>query len=196
MKSTAITELTMRAASDPVFRAVCQWFASRQRTRFEISARHLKARLEGENVANPRKTAESILRFLADLGLGTLELYPNGRLKGLGNIEYRLQSIGTVALRQSTELTAQVQKQKYQDINVVSAQESVHKVDFVGDEKKKSTVATKELPIREAKYPSFLTLIIEGKMVHIPGDLVTPDNIGEVISEFKHMYRRTKESDV
>lgn len=111
MKTTQETKFTKsivkaiadRAKSSDVFNAMCHVFALRERTRQQITVSSLTLKMEKEGFKYTAKDYARELQFLADLGLGKMEL-KNGVPKVLSKITVNLQSIGKIAFGQAADL--------------------------------------------------------------------------------------------
>lgn len=80
------------------FAAVAKVFSNRERSRAQVTVNTLKAAMAAEQWNLTTEAAQHIIKFLADLKLGTLHKDTKGRIRGLINIKYTLQSIGKAAI--------------------------------------------------------------------------------------------------
>lgn len=187
-----IVSLRAEAKQNPVFNALCHMFVLRKRTRGRLTVTRLKQAMDAEGFTFTRKDYESALRFMGGLGLGQLSLSPRGKVKALNSLKIRLQSIGNAALGQ-----AKVAKlEKRQEVNkygeIVSMQNDMHNKEFietpvVAKPSKKATIRAEE------PYPTFLTMLVGGKPINIPGPAnITPENLGEFIVQFKALTAKAK----
>ncbi len=107
-----IRAIADRAKTSDVFNAMCHVFALRERTRQQITVSSLTLKMEKEGFKYTAKDYARELQFLADLGLGKMEL-KNGVPKVLSKITVNLQSIGKIAFGQAADLELNyIQKRK------------------------------------------------------------------------------------
>lgn len=191
-----IISLRDEAKKNQVFNALCHMFVLRKRTRGRLTVTRLKQAMDAEGFTFTRKDYESTLRFLGSLGLGQLSLSPRGKVKALNNLKFRLQSIGNHALG-----SAKVAKlEKRQEVNkyseIVASQNDMHNKDFIENVTNVVAKPSKKATIRaEEPYPTFLTMLVGGKPINIPGPSnITPENLGEFIVQFKALTAKAKTS--
>lgn len=101
---TMIEKLKTRAQQDKLFNLVCQKFSNRQRARSRITISALYQTLGKDGYKFLKSDYEDIIKFLASTGAGNLHKSYTGRIDSLRNMKYTLQSIGQVALGNSTAL--------------------------------------------------------------------------------------------
>ena len=99
MNNAQVVEaLKAEAAKNPVFNAVALVFAMRERARQQVTIGALSLRMAQEGYNFKRSDYQNVLRFLASIGIGTLELGEGNTPRALKNIRLTLQSIGEAAL--------------------------------------------------------------------------------------------------
>lgn len=196
VESSVVAKLQAEAKANPVFNALCHAFALRKRTRGRLTVTRLKQAMDAEGFTFNRKDYEKVLKFLGDLGLGTLSISPRGKIKALNNMKYRVQNIGEIGLSQKKTLQKRHEVKKYE--NIMDLQNDMHKQDFIEEVKTvaKQKAVNKKQPIRaEESYPTFLTMLMGGKIINIPGPAnITPENLGEFIVQFKNLAKNGKAS--
>lgn len=99
-----IEKLRARIESDPVLKAICKKFASRQRARGQITVTSLKQAMDKDGYSFPKSAYVDALRFLASLNLGRLHKSNNGKIRSLTDIKWTLQSIGQIGLGNNNAL--------------------------------------------------------------------------------------------
>ena len=93
-----IAKLQERANTSKVFAAMANVFASRERTRNQITIQSLQVTMQKEGYDYTRMDYIKELDFLSTLEIGTLTKSKSGVLKALTNINVTLQSVGAAAL--------------------------------------------------------------------------------------------------
>lgn len=93
-----VDSLKDKASKSPAFSAMCTVFAIRERTRQQITMSSLIISMLREGFKYSRSEYEDALRFMSDLGLGTLVKDSKGKVRALKDIKTTLQSIGTAAI--------------------------------------------------------------------------------------------------
>lgn len=93
-----ISKLRAEASKNQAFKAVCQGFAIRDRTRAQITIHSLYSKMLKEGFKYTRQDYVGVLKTLAGLGLGKLELSPRGKIRALKGITVKLQDIGMAAI--------------------------------------------------------------------------------------------------
>lgn len=96
--------------------AVMHVFAARERARADVTIGSLSQRMKKEGYAFNYKEYEQVLRFLAELGFGTLEFDPKGRIIALREVRVALQSIGRVAIGQSQHIERFQPRNKFEQL--------------------------------------------------------------------------------
>lgn len=119
-----ISALRTEAARNPVAQDVFVMFASRARTRQTVNLVALERRMEVEGFKHTRAEYQAVLKFLANLGFGKLDLGSRGRIKGLKEVKVTVQSIGAIACGQGLEikqLSPRVRFGRLSDVEVIKA---------------------------------------------------------------------------
>lgn len=119
-----ISALRTEAARNPVAKDVFVMFASRARTRQTVNLVALERRMEAEGFKHTRAEYQAVLKFLANLGFGKLDLGSRGRIKGLKEVKVTVQSIGAIACGQGIEikhLSPRVRFGRLSDVEVIKA---------------------------------------------------------------------------
>lgn len=188
-----IETLRKECQANKVFDAVCHVFALRKRTRSRVSVLGLQQAMEAEGFGYTREDYRRVLAFLASQGIGTLQKSRQGTIRSLEGIDITLQSLGKAAVTKEGELKPKAPKaRKYSDIKADA--EKIHTQDFLLDPKQKSI--PKPLPIRKpSPYPSFLTVLIEGKPVVFTGPQdLTPETLADFLVDFRKVSTKTEVS--
>lgn len=194
--NTLVQKLREEAKRNPVFKDIMHMLAQRQRTRGRLTVTRLKQAMEEEGFNYSRQEYENVIRFLGLLGLGNLSESKRGKAKGLSGIKIKLQSIGQAALTQNETLKPKREQNRYE--NIVAETETVHAKDFIEAGKpvvqaKATTTKPNDIRRTTRPYPAFLTVLIDGKPVNIPGpSSISAENVGEFIAEFSTMVKEYK----
>lgn len=93
-----VDKLRIRANESKVFNVLCHVFALRERTRGQITIQSLSSKMKKEGFNFTKDEYRNELRFLASIGIGTLETSRRGTITALKNIKITLQSIGQAAV--------------------------------------------------------------------------------------------------
>lgn len=105
MNESKIIESLKSSANDDTARAIYGLFLERERARGTVRVVNLKRSFKAIKIEYREDKVTSCLKLLAQLGLGTLEVSPRGKVKGIKNIPVTLQSIGEAALNGTMFLT-------------------------------------------------------------------------------------------
>lgn len=97
-KDNVTRALKARAINSPVFGSMCEVFATRERTRQQITVHSLSVKMQKLGYKFSRAQYAEELKFLSQLGLGLLVRSKTGVVRALVSITHTLQSIGQVAL--------------------------------------------------------------------------------------------------
>lgn len=183
MTSEVHTKLMTEAARNPVFMAVAQGFAIRERTRNQITIHSLTQKMTKEGFNYKREDYIKVLYFLHGLGFGSLKLSSRGKLLALKNIETTLQSIGMAAINGKEPLKKAAKTNKFKPL--------ANKVD-IKIEKEHSKTKTGKIGMEQLnkKYDAELVVHFEDEVVTfklIKG--ITTQQIGS----FMARYYNTKE---
>lgn len=99
-----VQRLQTEAASNKVFKAVCQLFINRERTRQQVTVPTMRLAMAREGHHYTKDECIDILKFMANLGLGTIDKDYSGEVRALKDIKFTLQSIGDAALHKGERL--------------------------------------------------------------------------------------------
>lgn len=173
--------LQTKALHDDLFNVMCYLFAHRQRTRKQVQLNALKRTVEAEGADFLDKEYQDALKFLASLGIGTIRYNSKGKMLGLYDIKYTLQSVGQAAAnkRATLETTSSRRVNKFQDLIPASKP----KLDFI------------EKPQEKAKrdFKVSLTIMIKGTPVVLEGpDNLRAEDVGAYIATFNNLTKIDK----
>lgn len=159
-QQSLIESLKKEASKNEAANHVFSVWASRKRARSSVTVAALTARMVKEGFTHTPDQYESILKFLASTGLGTLETTPKGRVKGLKGIKMTLQSIGMAAVGKAPKLASLKQRNRFTTLPVVVEAEVAKK-------------AAQPASGAVAGFPVAITVVINGKPVNfrIPKEL-------------------------
>lgn len=96
--------IKVEAAKNPVFSAVCHIFALRERARQEITMSRLMYATAKEGYSFTKQQHADVLKFLASIGIGKLDIDARGNIKALRGIRVTLQSIGMAGVGDKVDL--------------------------------------------------------------------------------------------
>jgi len=96
--------IRQKAKVDIVFANTCQVWSLRDRARAEVTMSTLKLTMKRERFEYSHEQLASVLTFLADCGVGHLELDSKNRVVALRHIQVTLQSIGLAAIADAKEI--------------------------------------------------------------------------------------------
>lgn len=171
-----IEALRKEASNNPAFNAVAHVFAVRERARQQVTIASLRLRMAEEGFGHTKKEYGDVLRFLAFLGLGTLDASANGDVKALKNIKITLQSIGMAAITKSDKLDHFSPSIHFQSLPLVQPNEPLAQRTLP-----KAIVGQPAAPPR---YPAALTAFIEGKPVLFNlSKGLTADELGDLLAK-------------
>lgn len=108
-----IVALKREAAVNPCANAVFHVFALRQRARQQVTIVALTAKMEDEGFKFKVNQYQDLLKFLANLDLGTLAMDSKGRIRALTQVKITLQSIGEAAIGTKTKFDSFKQRAKF-----------------------------------------------------------------------------------
>lgn len=147
-------------------------FASRQRTRHQVTLRALSMRMKKEGFEHKDAEYAQVLKLLSESGFGTLEKDGKGRVKALKNVVATLQSLGAAVAAKGKSVQSSHPRPKFRTIvsNVVTD----------------NADKTPSTPIRLTSDIS-LTLKIGNRPVNLPmpSDL-TAEEIGYVVAKLRN----------
>lgn len=158
------------AARNNLFALVCTMFASRERNRNTLTPAALKLAMSKRDLNYPKSRYSDILRFMASLGLGKLDIGPRGQVRALNRIPINLKSIGNMVTGSPKQEAPIIPSQQAQP-----AQKMVTKAK-TGD--------------FQIAYTPRLTLVIGKEELPIPGvKKIDPNKLGEFIQGFQELCR-------
>lgn len=163
MTDMIIEKLKEEVTKNPAANAVLHVFALRKRTAQSVTIARLTQSMKNEGFIYTRGDYESVLKTLADLGVGKLDIDSKGRIRSLRDIKLTLQSIGGAACGAKPNLAGFRQRARYGKLQVPTTTVSKPKVIEVG-----------------------LDLLINGKLIkiQIPKEF-SPEEIAGLISSFQ-----------
>lgn len=116
-----IDTLRIESKSDPVVNAVLTMFGARERARDRVTLHALTQRMKDEGFVYDQASYIKVLKLLAKLGLGKLDIDPAGRVRALREVKVTLQSIGQAAVGQESSIQEWNQRNKFREIPVIEA---------------------------------------------------------------------------
>lgn len=164
-----VERLKSEVIENKAFNDVFTMFSKRERTRDKVNLYSLIRRMELEGYKHDTNDYADILKKMADLGLGELELNKKGQIKSLKNIKITLQSLGNAAIGKGTQqLETFSQKNSYQKLTV------------------DASVVSKAATGAMAGYPVSITVVINGKPVNfrVPKEL-NENEIADLVVRFR-----------
>lgn len=108
-----VESLKYELETNKVSNAVFHVFALRQRARNDITLESLAIKMKSEGFNYPASELAHVLKFLANVGVGRLELDSRGRVKALRDIKIKLQSIGQAACGQVSRVDMNKQRHRF-----------------------------------------------------------------------------------
>lgn len=96
-KQNVAEALNKERQGNPVWDAVAHVLAFRQRNRSTLTTKGLWLKMRKEGFTYNEREYQPVVKFLADLGLGKLQVTRRGRPTGLKDIRMPLQQIGVAA---------------------------------------------------------------------------------------------------
>lgn len=168
-----VDALEKEANTNPAARAVFTMWSKRKRARHMASVSAIKQRLKLDGLEFPTSNYVSMLKLLASLGIGKLEINQKGRVVALREIRTTLQSIGSAAIGDGDNLNANKQRNQFTKLATtvkVPVPRSSHELD----------------PLWNNIAPVRIAFSIKGKVVNleIPKDL-TPEEIAGLVHRFQ-----------
>lgn len=147
-----VQRLKNEAENNKVFKAVCHLFVNRERTRQQITMPTLRLAMAREGHYYDKEAYIAILKFMASLGLGTLDKDFSGDIRALKDIRFTLQSIGDAALSKGEMLQTFVPAPDFKDLP-----------------KEQTVVPLKSPRVEEAsRYATSITVTLDGQPVSLP----------------------------
>lgn len=92
-----VNKLQSRVANDPIYKAVFNVMAQRERNRHNMTTRGLYYKLRKEGHKFQEKDLVPIFRLIAELGLATLDINTRGRVEAIRGFKAPIQKIGEMA---------------------------------------------------------------------------------------------------
>ncbi len=165
-----IEKLKSEASNNSVLNSVLHMFAFRKRARRDLTVVGLRHRMLSEGFLYSDEQYESVIRSLADAGVGTLNTSGRGDVLGLKGITVTLQSLGKATCSPSGKLGALDRiktKNRFQEVPNPP----------VSPITQKSPTVRPLKAIKEAKAPLVLTVLINDKPLNIkvPSDFEGQD---------------------
>lgn len=111
--------LRKEAAGNKAANALFHAFAVRQRARFRINMNTLVVKMKHEGYEYSSSDYAPVLKLMADLGFGSLDIDSKGRIKGLKDIKTTLQSIGKAACGEMGYLSPSKHRNRFLKIGTV-----------------------------------------------------------------------------
>lgn len=171
-KQSVVQKLRERAEKSPVFTAMCSMFAMRERTRQQIVLNTLLAVMKNDTVKFSKEQLAEELKFMASIGLGTIQHDKKNRVYALKNIKTKLQSIGHAALSKTDHLVKFTPQAKFSDL-------PKRKTDFL---EPRTTIIPEKY-----QYKAVLNIDIEGHKVEFTIDNSVP--LQELLTALSNLYK-------
>lgn len=183
-KPQVVDALRKHASINKCFNDVCHLFALRQRSRRNITVHGLKLAMTSAGFDYSRDELKDVLTFLSKQGIGTLQTSRSGMVKGLLDIRMTLQSIGEAAVSKQDQVQFKPNKAPRAKFDTLAKEvEKVHKKTIIEEAPK----AQVKVPVRKpAPYPTYLTILVEGKPMTIQGPTnITSENLTDLLVNFR-----------
>lgn len=116
LNNEAVEVLKKEVESNPAANAVFHVFALRRRTRAQITMHGLSQRMKLEGFEYRSDQYAHVLKLLAKLGLGKLEVDSKGRVRALKEVKATLQSIGVVACGDKSTVKVYNKRNKFMKV--------------------------------------------------------------------------------
>lgn len=113
-----IATLRTEAEKNPVVNDTLHAFALRERARHIVTLTGLANRMRKEGFTHMKEEYSTVLRLLAKLGVGKLDLDAKGRVRSLKDVRTTLQSIGLAATGGADALKANKQRNRFGKVAV------------------------------------------------------------------------------
>jgi hypothetical protein len=166
MTKSELIQTLQAEAKNPVANDLFHAWALRKRARHSVALPALVQRMHREGFAHPKEAYVPVLKTLASMGFGKLDVDPKGRIRGLKEVQTTLQSIGKAALGQSS-LNSFHKRNRFKKL----------------EESKTRLEISKKRPL--AKKAS-LTVYVNGKPVSILlPDTFTAEDVVNLINKFR-----------
>lgn len=158
------TELKKEADKNKVFNDVCAVFALRERARSQVTVNALKAAMEKNGFTYAKDDYKDVIARLARLGVGKLNKDSKGRVRGLTDVKYTLQSIGLTAVGEKLNLAPFNARNKFTKLPDIQ----------------ESPTEIREAAVKTKQPDTALVSKVNGKTIHIP---LTQDQFTAFLSE-------------
>jgi hypothetical protein len=93
-----VTALSQEVQKNPVFKDFALLCASRHRARKDLTVVSVSRNMKAQGFDHSDDKIISVLKLLADLGVGKIDKDHKGRIRALKDIRIKLQSLGAAAL--------------------------------------------------------------------------------------------------
>lgn len=167
-----VENLRKEAKNNPVFHTICKLFAARERARQQVTLSNLRLTTAKEGFNFTKQQHEQVLKFLASVGVGKLDIDTKGELRALKDIRFTLQSIGAAAIAKSEGLDKFKMQAQFNSLPTKDTQE-----------KKYSTARAPLKADVSGRYAAALVVRIDGQSVQfeLPKGVTTKE-LGEILS--------------
>lgn len=169
--------LRLEAIKNLVFKDVCHLWAVRERARAQVTLGTLRLSMAREGFNYSKDQIADVLLFLANLGVGKLDLDSDKQIRALKDVNISLQSIGRTALNFDTQLEPFTQPNSFSTLPAAPppTQAAVSKAVPIPP-------LVKETPVQA--YRAALVVHIDGMPVtfELPKRLTTPE-IGAMLAK-------------
>lgn len=161
-----ISKIKQEALTSDVLKAVLMKFSTRLRNRATITPAGMKLALHKDGTNFTKNDYGNVLKFLADVGVGTLETGPRGQVKSLNKIKLDLKTIGSMVLG-TPSASAELPAVTVEPVHVSSISE------------------------RPGPYSVELVIDMDGEFVKFPGmsDLA-PSELGKFLLKFARICQK------
>lgn len=168
MNMKMIVDSLRKEMNNPASNAVLTVFATRQRARGNINLNSLYHRMVREGFKYQAMDYVPVIRLLAALGFGDLDVDYKGKIRGIKNIKVRLQSIGKAAHGETDTVEGLRFRRRFRDLPAVSG-----KVEVTPP----AAVAQTPTSLPTPSTTLSLELSVNGKVVHmsLPKDLTSSE---------------------
>lgn len=183
--------------SDRTLNAICNVFALRERARDRVTIGSLRQTMYKEGFSFTTQELEKALKIMANIGLGKLHYDRSGKVHALKEIKMTLQSIGLAAKNNQDGLTPYSKQKKFENLpTIMPTKKTKHQVEATetddirevvtvtpSEERRRPHATASEQDRQSALYTAVLSVTIEGKVVNFPLPPITPQELGEILSQ-------------
>lgn len=171
-----IQTLKLEAATDDKFAKVCDMLAARERSRSQMTVKAMDLRMKQHGAPLPEDDYRRVLKVLADLGFGTLEMDNRKRPLALKGVKVSLASIGEVALGRARGFKSVKLRNRFYKLPIHAVAPAINKDPIA-----------KPTPLRAFPLPKpstiGLTLVINNKPVTVTvNDDLTSNEIATLVN--------------